>query len=300
MQDGDYGINVFGSGITMVLGHKYAVSGSLTQFSGLTEIAPSSAANVIDLGADTLPTPLTITIENLLGAPEAYEGRLVKIVGLSPAPTNTVIWASGATVTLTDGSFNIDARIQAGSSATTVPFYPAAITGIVGQFDSSNPFTSGYQIMPRSDADVVGTAPASYATWIADAYPGVTDPAIVGFSADADGDGIPNGVEYAFALDPKNGEAGALISQGAGSPFFVPFTHRRAKVLPPPVLIKYQWSTDLIQWYDAGASDTNQNVVTIAEDTVDTSNAAYDIVSGHASRDEGSALKVFIRAKVSN
>ena len=85
----------------------------------------------------------------------------------------------------------------------------------------------------------------TYATWISDAYPGETNPAIVGFTADADGDGIPNGVEYAFALDPKNGEAGALISQGAGSQFFIPFTHRRAKALPAPVTIKYQWSIDL-------------------------------------------------------
>lgn len=53
------------------------------------------------------------------------------------------------------------------------------------------------------------TAPAGYSTWIATNYPAVTG----GFNLDHDKDGIPNGVEYAFQLNPTLSNPGSSLPQ---------------------------------------------------------------------------------------
>ena len=90
-------------------------------------------------------------------------------------------------------------RIQTGSTATTEPLWPANITGIFGQSDSTAPVTGGYQILPRTSLDVesLGTG-GGYVGWAA-AYPGIGAP-----EDDADGDGVKNLMEYATGSIPNN------------------------------------------------------------------------------------------------
>jgi len=201
-QDGDFGINIFMPGVelNLVRGHRYAITGQIIQFSGLTEISPASAADVIDLGAGAEPAPLTISVPDLLANAEAYEGRLIRVVALQYV---NGAWASGQTVNAADAAANpLDVRIQSGSAAFTPPFWPATITGIFGQFDSSSPYTTGYQIMPRTDADVTSLGGGDgYSTWAA-AYPGIG-----GAEDDGDGDGVSNLMEYATGSVPDDGAA---------------------------------------------------------------------------------------------
>lgn len=300
IQEGDYGINVFSSSLALnlVRGRKYAITGQVTQFNGLTEIVVTSVNNVVDLAADTSPAPITLTVADFLLSPEAYEGRVVRINGLAPTAANTGVWGAGATVSATDSTGNIDIRIQAGSTAITAPNYPASIIGIIGQFDSSNPFTAGYQIMPRDPNDIL--AGSGYAAWVAEKFPAVTDPLIIGFNADPDGDGVPNGIEFAFASSPTLGNASPLIAILIATPGRVDFNHRRAKSLPSNVVISYQWSSDLTNWFEAGFSDALGNAVTVGVDTIDTNNPAYDVITAHASLAEGELKKIFVRAKVTS
>jgi hypothetical protein len=202
VQDGDSGINIFISGTDLALarGTRYAIIGQVIQFSGLTEISPASAASVIPLGPDTEPAPLIIPIPDLLANAEAYEGRLVKVTALNYV---SGIWGSAQTVGAADAAANpVDIRIQAGSSAAATPSWPASITGIFGQFDSTSPFTSGYQIMPRTDADVESFGGgAGYDGWAA-AYPGIGSA-----TDDGDGDGVSNLLEYAGGSIPNDGKS---------------------------------------------------------------------------------------------
>ena len=103
------------------------------------------------------------------------------------------------------------------------------------------------------EIDVLGSAtsgnPPDYNTWTAN-YPGtdLTNPA-----ADADGDGLTNQQEYAFALNPTSGSSVSPITTPL-DPVTNRFqyTRRATSGLTYSVLT----STDLLGWQsDAGASE---------------------------------------------
>src|SRR5690606_19789572 len=136
--------------VELVRGHRYAVAGQVLHFNGLTEISPPDAAGIVDLGEDEPPAPVTLTISELLAAPERYEGVLVRIAGVTDPGIG--FWGVGQSIPLQDmtsGEATLDIRIQAGSTAEEPPPFPASIAGIFGQFDTTTPFDSGYQLQPR-------------------------------------------------------------------------------------------------------------------------------------------------------
>jgi hypothetical protein len=155
------GINIYsGQRNLFVRGDEYVVTGSVLNYSGLTELVVSSIGQVVRLGTATVvPTPVTLTLAELTAAHEAYEGSLVRVVGLSKVSGTwalTVVGTvtSGSNIVLENGGVNLTARLNVGSAALTEPIYPAAITGVYGQFVSASPFTGGGQIQPRDQADI--------------------------------------------------------------------------------------------------------------------------------------------------
>jgi len=155
------GINIYsGQRNLFVRGDEYVVTGSVLNYSGLTELVVAESSQVVRLGTATaVPTPVTLTIAQLTAAHEAYEGSLVRVVGLSKVSGTwalTVVGnvTSGSNVILANSGVNLTARLNVGSTALTEPIYPAAITGIYGQFVATSPFTGGGQIQPRDQADI--------------------------------------------------------------------------------------------------------------------------------------------------
>ena len=155
------GINIYsGQRNLFVRGDEYVVTGSVLNYSGLTELVVAASGQVVRLGTATaVPNPVTLTIAELTAAHEAYEGSLVRVVGLSKVSGT---WAlsvvgtvtSGSNIILANGGVNLTTRLNVGSTALTEPIYPAAITGIYGQFVAASPFTGGGQIQPRDQADI--------------------------------------------------------------------------------------------------------------------------------------------------
>jgi hypothetical protein len=245
LQDGTAGINLFSNVLLntpLATGRRYAVLGTVQQFNGLTEIVPLTEDNIIDLGADTLPDPLLLTVPALLAAAEDHEGSLLKVENLFKVSGT---WGSGQNIVLRDsGGELLTVRVQPASTALPEPSYPVTITGVLTQFDSSSPFTSGYQLLPRTPADLAMGTLSDFEAWLA--ATGATG----GMGGDSDFDGRDNGFEYAFGLNP--------VSGGSVNPFVVPFspatgtfTYSRRKPSLTGLDYRYEYSTDLgTVWQD--------------------------------------------------
>ncbi|NCA17326.1 MAG: hypothetical protein EBS90_09835 [Betaproteobacteria bacterium] len=168
LQDSGAGVNTYSTTVLatpLTAGRTYAVVGKLTQYNGLTEITPTSAANVVNVGPGTLPQPITLTLPKTATEMETYEGMLVKLVNLSKSSSNTNSWAAAKTIAMQDSSANpIDVRIDAGSTATSEPAYPVTVTGVLGQYTSAVPRSAGYQLMPRT-MDDLSFAPGLRLAW---------------------------------------------------------------------------------------------------------------------------------------
>ncbi len=138
-------------------GDGLAVQGKVNQFNGLTQFRP-----------DTI---ITINTGNMLVAPtivtafdESIESQLIKLeaVRLIDAAewTNS---GSGFNVRLTNGTDTFTMRID--NDVDIFGMAPITglmdVTGIGSQFDSSQPYDDGYQIMPRylPDLDIIESLP---------------------------------------------------------------------------------------------------------------------------------------------
>lgn len=163
VQDDTAGIGLFlgASSLALTQGNTYIIRGPIDQFNGLTQIEPAISADIIDAGAGTLPTPQVFTIADLLANAETLEGSLVEIQNATITSGTFPATGSNANITLDDGTGTLTLRIDADTNidGTPQPTSPITATGIFSQFDSSNPFTSGYQLLPRDTNDIQGFNP---------------------------------------------------------------------------------------------------------------------------------------------
>lgn len=151
------GINVFNfndvSNYVVNEGDSIMVRGTVGQFRGLTQISPDSII-LIDTNA-TLP--MTMMVDSL---GEYTESKYVELIsdfvllnGSGPFSFN--MDATNGTDTIT---IRVDSDTDINDSLSANPLVPGdticGLTGIGGQFDSSNPFTSGYQVFPMRYSDL--------------------------------------------------------------------------------------------------------------------------------------------------
>lgn len=163
------GVAVFSNsanfGYTVAEGDRVVARGVLAQFNGLTQLNLDTVYRVS--ANNPLVNPTVIT-----GLSEATESQLVKVLNVTlvdPAQwTNT---GSGFNVDVQDLNGNIIAvRIDAdvdifGSPAPQGRFN---VTGIGGQFDATNPYLEGYQLLPRYQDDIELITSTQEASWAAD------------------------------------------------------------------------------------------------------------------------------------
>jgi hypothetical protein len=129
------------------------VIGRVAQFNGLSQITVDSIVRL----ATGRPLKAATAVDSLS---EATESDLVKITGyqiVNPTQWNTGV-GTGFTVRVSNGTRNIDLRIDNDCELFNQPVPTGvieSITGIGGQFDSSVPRNSGYQLFPRRATDIV-------------------------------------------------------------------------------------------------------------------------------------------------
>ncbi len=153
--DGTGGMAIFQFGTVsdyvVTEGDELIVTGEVDQFNGLTQLEPTSIVLVSQ--GNELPQP---TIVTTLG--ENTESELVAFqcaTLVDPAQwTNS---GSGFNVDVTNGTETITLRIDNEVDLYNQPAPEGEfdVVGIGGQFDNSSPFTEGYQLLPRSSADIL-------------------------------------------------------------------------------------------------------------------------------------------------
>ena len=160
VQDATGGINVFKYGAHTVqpgLGDNVTLEGVLDQYNGKLEIssgAPCDTLLVNINGPGAVPAPrLSTTCEDF----ETFENRLVKSMLLKlPAGVDTLKANSNYKVTnCYADTVLLFIDIDTGIAPLAVTGYQyLTVTGIATQYDSSNPYTSGYEIIPRYLSDI--------------------------------------------------------------------------------------------------------------------------------------------------
>lgn len=109
---------------------------------------------------------------------------------------------------------------------------------------------------------VTAQQPAGYAGWVATQYPSVT----AGTTADHDRDGITNGLEYAFGLDPTSANPVTVLPQPVSAAGSLTLSYAS----PAPVSgVTYgaEWSSNLATWTpiaDTGSGDVHTFAVGLA------------------------------------
>lgn len=165
VQDHTGGIAVydFNFSDSVSIGDEVTITGTITQFNGLTEMeqvtvdAKPSTGNVV--------TPIVVTISDVLGdglaGKELYESTLLRINGVTVNTTAWTVTGSGVNYKLSDGTNELDVRVD-----NDVPFagQPAPggsfdIVGVLSQYKNASPYAGGYQLMPRISEDIIATGP---------------------------------------------------------------------------------------------------------------------------------------------
>jgi phosphatidylserine/phosphatidylglycerophosphate/cardiolipin synthase-like enzyme len=143
-------------------GDSMQVTGVVTQFNGLTELDPVTTFTIF---ANNIPVaPMVVTTNQIRINGETYEGRLIRINNIIAVKnlsgqlvTTWNVSGPGTNYRIFDGIDSCEIRIYATTNIANapVPQYPFSVIAEGSQFDSSPPYNSGYQIIPRALSDFI-------------------------------------------------------------------------------------------------------------------------------------------------
>ncbi len=164
MRDNTAGITIFKAignlGYNVKEGDSIRVIGTVTQFNGLTEFNADTLLYYSNNKKIKIPTIVT-------KLDEAAENDLIRINSVqfdSPIATWPTVASIISVHTATD-TFII--RLQLANSdilGTSTPQGAFDVVGLGSQFDNTNPYTSGYQLVPRFLSDIIPVAPPAIVT----------------------------------------------------------------------------------------------------------------------------------------
>ena len=131
-------------------GDSVIATGVIEQFNGLAQLNLDTLERVAT--NRTLRQPTVVT-----NVSEATESELIRINNLNITGGTWPAAGSSGNLTVSNGTATFTMRIiaQTNLPGTTAPTGPFNAIGLGGQFDNSSPFTAGYQLFPRSTADII-------------------------------------------------------------------------------------------------------------------------------------------------
>ncbi len=147
------GIGIFSSndyGYTVNEGDEVTIDGTVASFNGLAQMNPDTI--IVNSTGNALSAAMDVA-----DLDESTESQVVRLVGVSLVDPTQWDGAGSNNIDVTDGTSTWTVRIDsdvADVNALPAPAGSFNISGIGGQFDSSDPYTEGYQLLPRYAADV--------------------------------------------------------------------------------------------------------------------------------------------------
>ncbi len=199
VQDATGGLQIFDAELlALARGDQATFVGRLEQFSGQTELNISEDCGNLGftlIGAGSAPAPQLLTVSQI---GEANEGELVRINGASILDDGAFPSSGSDSLSITDdgGTSTVDLRIDGDTDipGSNTPTQSFDLTGIVSQFDSFSPLTSGYQIVPREKLDFLTEEVNHPQVLISEIH---ADPAS-DMTGDANGDGAGSATQDEF------------------------------------------------------------------------------------------------------
>lgn len=134
------------------------VYGTYTLYNGLVEMIPSRnlAASTSNTGAIT---PLNIDVEAIEAQYAQYESKLVTLHNVTFTEGGTFTTASASNMNIEQNGETMQVRNTFKTLDLTIPAnYVADVTGFVLCYTNNNTGVTTYQIAPRDNNDIVGTA----------------------------------------------------------------------------------------------------------------------------------------------
>jgi len=171
MQDATGGVAVFWRGVAAPpeAGSRVRVISKIEQYNGLMELAPrlsdpKSSVTVLSTG-NPLPAPLVFdyTWQNDVPTMEAKEGSLIVVSNVTFDPAYTTFQSVSAGITFTAPSgqtFVVYINAYTDVVGQLIPDGASTVIGVLGQFDSSSPYSAGYQLIPSRYADIISASKA--------------------------------------------------------------------------------------------------------------------------------------------
>lgn len=163
VQDATAGVNIYAFEAPPDLspGEEWEITGEILQYNGLTELSPESVDDYQYVGNPGIPAPIQMLRSQPVSEP--LEGML-----LAAGDQSLVQWLTVATApSYAGGGYNFDVW----NGQTVIPVRVGETTGIDltgviqgtrlflkgigGQYDSTEPYDSGYQLLPRYQEDVI-------------------------------------------------------------------------------------------------------------------------------------------------
>lgn len=185
-----------GSYTNPVAGDSIRVKGEIAQFNGLLQVVPVEI-NLLASAATNAPIVVT-TLD------ESTENQYITLENVTLVTPIATFPASDTNLDVTDGTTTFRIRILASTNlgGTPAPQGPFNVTGIGTQFDTSSPYTSGYQLIPcGTDAIEIVCAGVN--------LPDVTVVSTMGHSLGA----VATGVSYQWINCADNSEISGETNQ---------------------------------------------------------------------------------------
>jgi len=165
IQDMTHGIAVFYNELTAAIsiGDSVIVTAKVGQFNGLSELVYSTDGGTpsftVVSNNNPVYQPVVVTLSQFntqtFNGTEEYEGKLIRINGLTITGSGT--FQANTNYTVTDATGTGQMRIDNNSNlvGTVIPTGTFDCIAAASQFDSSPPYSSGYQFLPRFTSDII-------------------------------------------------------------------------------------------------------------------------------------------------